>query len=203
LDIMKNMNKRGGLARAAGVAMGLMAAFAASDAHADLRAIAGGGWTGARGDSSAYVANGLTGLGGLELEVGQNLGFMVAGSYTTFDANASKLKADHGLPATDPLDASTAIIALTVAPKLYLTNRDIAAHVILGGGPRWITHTTSAAGTGVKSERDEQAWGVLAGFGLDIEFSDGFRLGFAPTYHRENAERRPLEYMSFVFYLKL
>jgi Outer membrane protein beta-barrel domain len=200
---MNDMNKRVGLLHKVGVGLGLLVVLAASDARADLRSLAGGGWSGPRGDSATYVLNGMTGVAGLELEVGQNLGFMAQGSYVTFDAKASKLKSDLGLPPTDPLNAETSIIGFTVAPKLYLTNRDIAAYIALGGGPRWLTYSTTAAGTGTKSERSEQAWGVLAGFGVDIEFADGFRLGFAPTYHRENAERRPIEYMTFVFYLKL
>lgn len=200
---MKDIDMRAGFLQKTWMGLGLLVAVMAADARADLHALAGGGWTGARGDSSAYVANGLTGLASLELEVGQNLGLQVTGSYVGYDAKAAKLKADRGLPATDPLNASTSIIGLTVAPKLYLTNRDIAAYLTFGGGSRWITHTTNAAGTGVKSERDEQAWGVLAGFGVDAEFSDGFRLGFAPTYHRENADRGFIEYASFVFYLKI
>ncbi len=164
---------------------------------------AGGGWTSPRGDSAASTQNGLTGEAALELELGPNLGLVLGGGYTGFDVKASKLKADQGLPAADPLDGGTRLIDLTLAPRLYLLNQDIAAFVTLGGGPRWLTHRAVAAGTGVASERREFAWGAMIGFGVDVAFSEGFRVGFAPTYHRVNTARVPLEYAAFVFYVKL
>jgi hypothetical protein len=200
---MKRIKNPDKMLRTVFACVGLLVCFAASEAHADLHLIGGGGWSGPRGDSSSYILNGLTGELGLELEMGPNLGLTVGGAYTTFDADAAQLRSDLGLAATDPIDGSTKIIDLTLAPKLYLTNNDIAAFVLLGGGPRWITHRSTAAVTGVQSERSEQAWGAVLGFGLDIAFSEGFRIGFAPSYHRVNAERRPIEYMTFVFYLKI
>lgn len=163
----------------------------------------GGGWTSPRGDSAAYTSNGLTGEAAVEWELGPNLGLVLGGGYTGFGVKAARLKADQGLPAADPLDGRTRLVDLTLAPRLYLLNQDIAAFVALGGGPRWLTHHATAAGTGVASERREFAWGAMIGFGVDVAFTEGFRVGFAPTYHRVNAERRPLEYATFVFYLKL
>jgi hypothetical protein len=194
--------KHNGKPRLSMIAAGLLACLGATEASADLSVFGGGGWSGPRGDSAAYVANGLTGHAGLEVEMGQNLSFALAGAYTGFGAKSGKLKSDLGLPPTDPLDAHTSIIEVSLTPKLYVTKRDIAAYVAFGGGPRWITHTTKASVTGMETTRDEQAWGVVAGFGLDLAM-EGFRVGFAPTYHRINAERRPIEYMTFVFYLKL
>jgi hypothetical protein len=199
---MENSRKLNSKLRVGVIGAGLLVCLGVMEAQADLSVFGGGGWSGPRGDSTAYVANGLTGHAGLEVEMGQNLSFALAGAYTGFGAKSGKLKSDLGLPPTDPLDAHTSIIDVSLTPKLYVTKRDIAAYVTFGGGPRWITHTTKAATTGTETTRDEQAWGVVAGFGLDLAM-EGFRVGFAPTYHRINAERRPIEYMTFVFYLKL
>lgn len=184
------------------IAFAVVAVACAQDARAAVSLIAGGGWTAPRGDSAAYTRNGLTGGGAVELELGSNLGVALGGAYTGFGLRSSKLKADLDLPADDPLTGNTRIIDITLAPKLYLLNHDIAAYVLLGAGPRWLSHRTTAAGTGMKSTRTEQAWGVAAGFGGDIDFN-GFRVGFAPTYHRINTDRRAVQYATFVFYLKL
>ncbi len=175
----------------------------AEQAHGAVSLRAGGGWTSPRGDSAAYTLNGLTGEAALELELGPNLGLVLGGGYTGFGLKASKLKADLGLPAADPLDGDTRVLDLTLAPRLYLLNQDIAAFVTLGGGPRWLQHRAVGAGTGTESEHREFAWGVMVGFGVDVAFSEGFRVGFAPTYNRVNAGCRALEYAAFVFYLKL
>lgn len=180
----------------------VFAVFAgAGAAHAQLSLSAGGGWFAPRGDSTAYVRNGLTGEAALELELGPHLALALGGAYTTYGLKASRLKADLGLPASDPLTGKTRLVDVTLAPKLYLLNHDIAAYVTLGGGPRWLFHRATSS-TGDKTAWTEQAWGVMAGFGADASF-DGFRVGFAPAYHRVNAERRTIEYMTFVFYIRI
>lgn len=183
------------------VSLTLCAALA--QAHGALSVRAGGGWTSPRADSAAYIRNGLTGEAALELELGPNLGIALGGGYTAFALKASRLKADLGLPPEDPLQGDTKILDLTLAPRLYLLNHDIAAFVTLGGGPRWVNRHTVAAGTGATADAREFAWGAVVGFGVDMGFSEGFRVGFAPTYHRVNTDRRPLQYAAFTFYLKL
>lgn len=181
----------------------LSACIAAQAPRADVGVLIGGGWSGPRGDSASYVLNGVTGGVGVEAEVTPNLGILLEGSYLKYGAKTSRLKAGLNLPSDDPLDAETSVIGLTLAPKLYLTNREVAAYVLFGGGPNWVVFERTAAVTGAKSSRREHAWSTTAGFGVDVMFSESFRLGFSPTYHRVNTERRPIQYAAFVFYLKL
>lgn len=199
------MRVRGRFVPSAGTAACFFAVLllAAGDARAAIDLLGGAGWLAPRGDSAAYLRNGFVAGGGLELEVGSNLGVVLEGDYARIGAKRSRLKSDLGLPADDPLDARTTITGVTLAPRLYLLKHDIAAYVTIGGGLRWLTYRDVAAGTGVSSRREERAWGVIAGFGADIGFPDGFRVGFAPVYRRVAAGHRPLEYASFVFYLKI
>lgn len=182
----------------------LCAAFTATPARAKLHVSAGGGWNAPRGDSVEYHRNGLRFQAGTELEAGSNLGFELSGAYGRLGVNGSKLKADLGLPAGNRLQSETEIYEVNLAPKLYLLNRDIAAYALLGGGPRWVRRTlTYGPGDGVTSHDVESCWGVEVGFGVDMAFSDEFRVGFAPVYHVVFADAGKLEYVEFLFYLKI
>jgi hypothetical protein len=179
-------------------------AFVAQPAQAQLSVSAGGGWSAPRGDSLKYRQSGWRAQAGAELELGPNLGLELSGAYGNIGLNGSKLKKDQGLPPTDALESETSIYEITLAPKLYLMNRDIAAYVALGGGPRWLRETTtSGPGSGTTTHHNEQAWGVSAGFGADAAFSDDFRVGFTPMYQVVFADRGKIQYVSFVFYVKL
>lgn len=184
--------------------LSLCAVFAASPAQAQLSVSAGGGWNAPRGDSTEYRTNGMRVQAGAELEAGPNLGFELSGAYGRLGLNGSKLKADLGLPAGNTLKSQTEVYEVSLLPKLYLLNRDIAAYALAGGGPRWVRQTvTSGPGGGTTSRNTEFCWGVSAGFGVDAAFSEDFRIGFAPVYHVAFADRGDLEYVEFLFYVKI
>jgi hypothetical protein len=188
-----------------GIAFGaLCVLFGALPARAQWSLSAGGGWSAPRGDSVEYRQSGWRAQAGLEFEVGSNLGLELTGAYGSTGLNGSKVKTDQGLPPGDMLESETGIYEVTLAPKLYLLNRDIAAYVALGGGPRWVRQTTtSGPGSGTKTTQNEQAWGASAGFGADAAFSEDFRVGFTPMYQVVFADRGKIQYVSFVFYVKL
>lgn len=178
--------------------------FAATAAHAQFSVSAGGGWSAPRGDSLSYRQSGWRAQLGAEYEVGSNLGLELSGAYGETGLNGSKLKRDQGLPADNALESETGIYEITLAPKLYLMNLDLAAYVVLGGGPRWLKRTeTSGPGAGVTTHEFEQAWGTSAGFGVDAALSEDFRIGFAPVYQVVFADAGKIQYVSFVFYVRI
>lgn len=182
----------------------LASVWAPAEAYTPISVQAGGGWSGARGDSSEYVHNGIVGAVGLELEVGLNLGLVLDAMWHRFDANAGKLRTSLGLPDDDPIDARTTVYELNFAPKLYLLKQDISAYLMAGGGPRWAhRENTTGPSPGVTRSRTEQGWGTVAGFGVEALFADGFRLGFSPAYRVVYADRGNIETVTYVFYIKI